>query len=243
MISLIIALYNEAGRFPAHLPAVKKFLDSLGEPWELLLVDDGSRDETPSLMLRWAAQDARLRPFYLRGNHGQGAAVKLGVLASHGDVVIYMDADLSVSLERARELIDQVRGACDVAVASRWMRGSSIRVPQPPLRRFLGRMYYRAIRWLLLPEVADCNCGLKAYRGDAARIIFGYVRTWRWAFNVEHLWLARRLGFSISEIPVDWRHDASSKVRVWHDVVFTLWELTLLHMRRLMGGYPVSRRA
>jgi dolichyl-phosphate beta-glucosyltransferase len=151
-----------------------------------------------------------------------------------------MDADISVPLRYVPVLIDRVRAGSDVAIASRWMFGARIPVPQPPLRRLLGRLYYRLIHFLFLPEVHDCNCGLKAYRGDVARVLYGYVRSWRWAFNMEHLWVARRLGFVIEEIPVEWSHNAASKVHIWRDGVFTLTELAILAMRRLMDGYPIS---
>jgi dolichyl-phosphate beta-glucosyltransferase len=238
LISLIVALYNEEKRFAERYPMVRAFLDSLGEPWELLLVDDGSSDGTLSLIRALAAKEPRIRVFKLHRNLGQGAAVKTGVLASRGDIVMYTDADMMVPLSYFQALIERVRAHCDIAIASRWMKGAVITVPQPPLRRILGRIYYRLIHLFLLERIADCNCGLKAYRGEVARTLFGFVRSWRWGFNIEHLWVAHRLKFSLEEVPIVWGHNPDSKVHIVRDCFFTLWELGLLELRRLMGGYP-----
>ena len=242
MITVIVALYNEEARLPARYPLLKKYLDSLDEAWELILVDDGSKDRTPSLIKALAAADKRIRTLRLRKNHGQGAAVKIGMLASRGDIVLYTDADLEIPFQWFSVLIQRIRDGADVAIASRWIPGSTIRVRQPRLRRLLGRIYYRIIHWLLLPRISDTNCGLKAYRGESARLLFGFVRSWRWAFNIEHLWLADRLGYKIEEVPVEWSHNPMSKVHVFRDCFFTLWELSTLEARRLFAGYfPFDR--
>ncbi|MBI3551109.1 MAG: glycosyltransferase [Elusimicrobia bacterium] len=238
MISLVIALYNEENRFPDRYKVLREFLDALEEPWELILVDDGSRDGTGALIKGLAAKDKRLRTLRLHKNCGQGAAVKAGILASRGDVVLYADADLAIPLRWLSALIERVRAGADVAVASRWIAGAVICAPQPAARRNLGKVYYAIVHSLVFDGVQDTNCGLKAYRGEAARLVFGFVRSWRWVFNVEHLWLARRMGFTIAEIPIEWSHSAQSKVHVLRDCVFTLWELALLKLRQLMRGYP-----
>jgi dolichyl-phosphate beta-glucosyltransferase len=242
MITVIIALYNEEARLPARYPLLRAYLESLNEEWELLLVDDGSADGTRALIGRMIAADGRIRTLRLNRNCGQGAAVKLGMLASRGDIVLYTDADLEIPFQWFSVLIKRVREGADVAIASRWTRGSTIRVPQPPLRRFLGRLYYGLIHLILLPRISDTNCGLKAYRGESARLLFGFVRSWRWAFNIEHLWLAERLGFRTEEVPVEWAHNPMSKVHVFRDCFFTLWELACLEVRRLMGGYILFDR-
>jgi dolichyl-phosphate beta-glucosyltransferase len=242
VITFVVALYNEEARLPSRFPRLRKYLDSLDEEWEVILVDDGSRDRTPELVGELVAGDKRIRAFRLDQNRGQGAAVKLGMLASRGDVVLYSDADFEIPDRWFTTLIGRVRGGADVAVASRWTTESAIRVPQPALRRFLGRIYYRIVRWLLLPGVRDVNCGLKAYRGEAARFLFGFVRSWRWTFNIEHLWFAHRLGYRIDEVPVEWSHNPLSKVHVFRDCVFTLWELSLLQARRVMQGYVLFGR-
>lgn len=239
---MIIALHNEETRFLKRYVVLRDFLDSLGEPWELLLVDDGSSDGTYDRILELSASDPRVRAMGLRHNLGQGAAVKLGMLASRGETVLYTDADLPIPLSFLREIIRRVRTDCEVAVASRWMYGAKIGIPQPRLRRLLGRAYYKLIHSCLLDGVHDTNCGLKAYRGEAARLLFGFVRSWRWAFNVEHLWLARRMGYRICEIPAEWSHQEHSKVHVFRDGVFTAWELIGIKLRQWLGLYPLVRR-
>jgi dolichyl-phosphate beta-glucosyltransferase len=153
-----------------------------------------------------------------------------------------MDADLPVPLGYIKRLIDQVRDHCDVAVASRWMQGAKIGVPQPPRRQFFGKIFYGIIHLLVLSDIHDTNCGLKAYRGVAGRVLFGFVRCWRWAFNVEHLWLARDFGYVVKEIPVEWEHRPDSKVRLFRDCLFTVWELFGIKARQFFGIYPRASR-
>ncbi|MFA6093628.1 MAG: glycosyltransferase [Elusimicrobiota bacterium] len=238
MISLIIALYNEERRLESLCGAAQDFLTSLGEPWELFLVDDGSRDGTPGLLRAAAALDDRIRVLTLERNQGQGAAIKRGMLESSGDVVLYCDADLPIPLSFFKTLIGHVRSGADAAVASRWMPGARIQTPQPAARRILGRAYYRLIGALFSTGIRDTNCGFKAYRGRIARELFAHVRSRRWAFNIEFLWLAERLGRSVLEVPVEWSHRDQSKVRVFRDCLFTLWELAAIQARRLTGSYP-----
>ena len=241
MLSVVIALYNEERRFAQRYPDLRAFLDSLDEPWELLLVDDGSADRTFDWMTRLAAEDGRVRALQFERNMGQGAALKLGMLSSRGDIVLYTDADLPVELPLVRPLIDRVRAGCDVAVASRWIGGARILQAQPPLRARLGKVFYGLIRALGLGSFHDVNCGLKVYRGEAVRVLFGFVRSWRWAFNIEHLWLARRFGYRVDEVPTEWSHRADSRVRVFHDCLFTLWELGWIKARQWLGIYPRCR--
>lgn len=137
LISLVIALYNEEIRFFRSWPRLLGALEGLGEEWELLLVDDGSSDATLAMARGLAQKDGRIRVLRLSRNLGQGAAVKLGILATRGDVVLYSDADLSIPLHFLKVLIDCVQGGSPVVVASRWMPGATITVPQPFLRRTL----------------------------------------------------------------------------------------------------------
>jgi dolichyl-phosphate beta-glucosyltransferase len=238
MISLIIALHNEASRFPANLFHFKSAIQSIDSDWEIILVDDGSTDDTWKMVRRLASEDRHIRCVSNGVNLGQGAAIKMGALLSRGDVVMYSDADLSVPVSYFQILVDRIREGNDVAVGSRWQPEAKIAIPQPRLRKTLGRIYYALIHRLLLAGIHDTNCGLKAYRGDAARLVFGFVRSWRWAFNVEHLWLARRAGYRIVEVPVEWSHKEGSKVRVFRDCLFTLWEIFAINVRRFFRLYP-----
>lgn len=241
MVSLVVALYNEESRFPRVYEKLRHFLQALGTPWELILVDDCSSDGTLPYIESLAARDPRVRVFSLARNLGQGAALKVGVLASRGESVLYTDADLSVPLDHAFDLLQRLQEGADVSMGARWVPGARIRVRQPLSRRLLGRFYYSLVRRALVAGVRDCNCGLKAFRGEQARLLFGMVRCWRWAFNVELVLLARHLGYTVEEVPVEWSHQPRSKVRLARDVFFTLWELALIKLRQVIGIYPGLR--
>ncbi|MEK6543131.1 MAG: dolichyl-phosphate beta-glucosyltransferase [Elusimicrobiota bacterium] len=230
-ITLVIATYNEQQRLQKTYPQIRNYLKKHYERWELIIVDDGSTDATPALLERLKDADRDIRVIALTHNQGQGAALRTGVMAAHGVVIAYTDADLSTPLTHLADLQDALKRGAHIAIASRWIQGSHIRHKQPALRRYLGGAFYSLIRLFLPMGIADVNCGLKAYRDSAAKRIFALTHSRRWGFNTEHLLIAKRLGYQVTEVPVDWRHHGESKVRLFSDIVYTLWELASIYVR------------
>lgn len=236
-LSCIVAVYNAEFFVEEKLRELLGFLDATFTDYELIVVDDGSTDKT--LQKLKTLNLPQLQICHLHRNHGQGAALKVGMLKSRGKVVFYTDIDLSAPLSQLKKLMDELAAGADIAIGSRWIKTAEVRQSQPWLRRFLGDTFYKLINLFYLQEpISDTNCGFKAYQGEAARLLYGYVRCWRWAFNLEHLMFAQKLGFKIKEVPIEWSHHSSSRVRVFRDVLFTLWELLLIKLRILMGSYP-----
>lgn len=237
--SLIVPVYNDGERFKSNYPAICAFLNSWQSDWELVVVDDGSNDGlTPQTLKNLIHGKPRVRILHLENNLGQGAAVKMGMLVARGRIVAYTDADISTPLDQLKILTAAIEEGADMAIGSRWNGQSEISRKQPWLRRHLGKIYYAMIPWCFGIDVKDTNCGFKAYRRETAMILFGLIRSWRWVFNLEHIVLAGRLGFTVREIPVPWRHEEGSKVRLGRDLVFTLWEMALLKLRLAAGIYP-----
>ncbi|GIL25189.1 dolichyl-phosphate beta-glucosyltransferase [Actinocatenispora comari] len=213
-LSVVVPAYNEADRLDETLRTVLGYLHARPvRRCEVIVVDDGSVDDTASVAAALAATDPWLRLIRVGPNRGKGHAVRVGVLATVGDRVLVCDADSSTpihELDRLERALD--RGA-DVAVASRAGRDARIGVRQPAVRERLGRAGNVAIRWLLLPGVFDTQCGFKLYDGPAARRVLGLVRTDGWGFDIEVLYLFRRAGAQICEVSVRWDHRAGSTVR------------------------------
>lgn len=236
-ISCVVAVYNAAHFIEGQIKEITSFLEQNYSDYELIVVDDGSTDDT--LKKLEFLNLPQLKICRLHQNHGQGAALKVGMLQSRGKVVFYTDIDLSTPLSQLKKLTDELAAGADIAIGSRWLASSQVRQSQPQLRRFLGNVFYKLINLFYLQDrIFDTNCGFKAYQGDVARLLYGYVRCWRWAFNTEHLMVAQKLGFKIVEVPVEWSHGKYSRVKIFRDVLFTLFELFLIKLRIFMGSYP-----
>lgn len=225
--SLVIPAYNEVNRIERCMRDAAAW--RAGRPggfdWEIILVDDGSADGTSSAA-RLAAEAARVPLTVLvhAQNRGKGAAIRTGVLASSGDPVLVSDADLSTPLSEWTKLADKLP-AHAVAIGSRAIDGDMVRKQQPLYRVLLGRSGNKIIQLFALPGIRDTQCGFKLFRGGVARELFGSARIDRFAWDVEVLYLARRRGYSIAEVPVLWFNSPESKVSVWRDTPRTLWDV------------------
>ncbi|HEX6488411.1 MAG TPA: dolichyl-phosphate beta-glucosyltransferase [Candidatus Dormibacteraeota bacterium] len=230
-LSVVIPAYNEERRLPETLAQVWEYLESQGRPYELVLVDDGSSDQTLSVMRSTANGHASVKVVSLPANRGKGRAVAEGVAASTGELVLFTDADMSTPIEEVAKLEAALDRGADVAVASRGLRESEIVIPQPGMRVLMGKVFNLIVQGsLLVPRVWDTQCGFKLFRGAAGRQLFGDLRTDGFAFDVEVLHNARRRGLRIAEVPVRWSHSAPTKVR-WSHPVQMFWDVLKIRLR------------
>ncbi|HYA00353.1 MAG TPA: dolichyl-phosphate beta-glucosyltransferase [Candidatus Binatia bacterium] len=232
MLSVVIPAYNEAGRLPETLRVLRGELDEMGETYEVIVVDDGSRDGTADTALELASGWPRLRVLRLPENRGKGWAVRAGMLAARGDLRLFTDADLSTPFDEVRRLRARLGGPVQVVIASRALPGSRIEVHQPRHRETMGRTYNRLLQVVALPGLHDTQCGFKLFTAEAAVACFEPLRTPRFGFDAEVLLRARRLGWEVAEVPVTWRHAENSRVSPLRDSVATLADLIKLRLRR-----------
>jgi dolichyl-phosphate beta-glucosyltransferase len=210
-ISVVIPAFNEEARLPAALAGAIPYLEARKRAYELILVDDGSRDRTLELMREAESCHSSIRVVALERNRGKGRALASGVTASSGELVLISDADFSAPITELPSLEAALEAGSQVAIASRAVKGAR-QVEQPPHRVVMGKVFNLAVQMLLLPGLWDTQCGFKLFRGDAARELFGELQTDGFAFDVEILYRARRRGWSISEVPVHWVHSAPTRV-------------------------------
>jgi dolichyl-phosphate beta-glucosyltransferase len=234
-LSVIIPAYNEARRLPPHLGAVLAYLRARYPDFELIVVDDGSRDETAAAVRAALAGEPRARLLAYRPNRGKGYAIRTGVLASRGARVVFLDADLSTPIEEIPAALERLERA-DVVIGSRDLPASDIRAPQPFYRRLASEIF-KWVRYLMvgLWRIHDTQCGFKAYRGGVARQLFALAQVDRFMFDVEVLYLAERAGLRIEEMPVRWTDAPGSTVRFWEGMVHMvrdLWRIRWLHRQR-----------
>jgi dolichyl-phosphate beta-glucosyltransferase len=217
-VSFIVPAYNEGKRLGGSLARLIAYAKQQPYTSEIIVVDDGSADETAAIAEGAGTQAGGTVSFRVlrhERNRGKGAAVRTGVLEAAGEVVLSFDADLAMPPEETPKLLDAVSGGADIAAGSRIQPGGyDMRASQPAWRRIGGRAF-ALVRARLVPTgIKDTQCGFKAYRREAAQAIFPRQRLEGWTFDVELLYLARKLGFSIAQVPIEWQHAEDSRFQL-----------------------------
>jgi len=211
VLSIVIPAYNEERRIVPSLERIREYLEKWGEPSEVIVVDDGSRDGTigavEAEIPRYREAGITLRVIGDGVNRGKGASVRTGVLEASGYVVLFTDADLSAPIDEAPKLVDPIlAGQAAAVIGSRGLDSKLIGVHQPPVRELAGRLFNLVMRVVTGLPFRDTQCGFKAFRRDAARAVFSRVRIERFGFDVEALYLARKLGYETREVGVVWNN-------------------------------------
>src|SRR6266700_2271319 len=230
-LSSIVPAYNEAARLVTTLPVIVDFLSTARPGSELIVVDDGSTDDTAEVAERGFAEASGISARLIRGeqNRGKGHAVRTGLLHARSNIALFSDADLSTPITEAAKLIDPIeKGECDLTFGSRALDRSLIGVHQPWRREQGGRVFNLIVRVAIGLPFWDTQCGFKAFRLDVCRPILEAARVKGFAFDVELLLLAQRAGLRIREIPVRWNHAQGSKVSFFRDSVRMLREVIAL---------------
>lgn len=213
-LSVIIPAYNEAKRLPLTLIDIDRHLSRLDYPYEIVVVDDGSKDATEEVVRRFSHLIKNLRLINNKENHGKGWVVRQGMLQAKGEIRLFTDADNSTSVDQFSKMIPYLKEGYDIIIGSRDIKGAKLVPPQPWHKRLAGDIGNLIIQILLLPGMWDTQCGFKAFSEKAALKIFPLMKISRWAFDVEALVLAKKLGYRIKEIPVVWVNDPFSRVKL-----------------------------
>jgi glycosyltransferase involved in cell wall biosynthesis len=238
VFSLVIPAYNEASRLPASLARARAYLDAKGAPYEVLVVDDGSTDATADQVKALAAEWPALR--LVRGPHrGKGAAVREGLLAAQGEWVAIADADLSMPVEEFDRFTEGAAGPCDIFIGSREAPGAR-RFGEPAYRHAMGRGFNALVRLLLLPGIQDTQCGFKRLRRAVALDLCRRQTIAGWGFDVELLYIARRRGYTMREVGIDWYYMPDSRVSPLRDTLTMLRDVLQIGWNARRGAYDAA---
>jgi dolichyl-phosphate beta-glucosyltransferase len=236
-LSVVIPAFEEVERLGPTLERVRAYLDHQSFESEVLVVVDGGRDGTLEMVRHLADSWPALRVLDNGVNRGKGYSVRRGMLEARGRYLLFSDADLSTPIADVERLIAALDGGADVAIGSRSLAESDVRIRQVWWRQSMGRVFNLIVRFVAVSGIHDTQCGFKCFQRQAARRIFNRQRLTRFSFDVELLWIARKLGHTVVEIPVTWENDPSSRVDPVMDSLRMLIDLMRLRYADLCGAY------
>jgi len=235
--SIIVPAYNERARIGGTLERILEHLNEQNWSAEILVVNDGSRDDTMEVVGRYAAEHSQIRLIQNPGNQGKGYAVRNGMLNARGQVLLFTDADLSSPISEASKLFAALEKGADVAIGSRWLDPSLQFQRQSLKRQLMSRAYNLFIRAVLTFPYRDTQCGFKAFTRRAAEMIFPLQRIKRWGFDAEIIYLAHHMKLNVAEVAVTWGHDERSKIHPWRDGFYMGLDTLKVRWYSLIGGY------
>lgn len=236
MVSIVVPAFNEAVRIGVSLQKIDEFMRDSSMTYELIVVDDGSTDETSAVIDQSRVKALRL----IRNdrNHGKGYTVRQGVLAATGNYVLFTDADLSAPIEELSKLIDvALNEGADIVIGSRAVDRSYIEKHQSRFRELGGIAFNLMVRSILGLQLRDTQCGFKLFHRQKSRRIFERVTTYGFGFDPELLFMAKRQGLRIREVPVRWSHSEGSKVRFMRHAAVMFMDLVRIRWNAMIGKY------
>ncbi len=240
-ISVIIPAYNEEKRIRESLITIQKYLDEQTYSTELIIVDDGSSDQTSVISKECLNGNQNHRIIHYSPNRGKGYAVKKGVLDAEGAYIAFMDADLSTPIDELEPFIKTLQSGYDVVIGTRKNKEAKVCKKQPFFRELLGKGFTLLSNILLVRGISDITCGFKAFRKEAGQDIFRRQLIDNWSFDAETLFLANQLGYKVKEVPVTWYDALGTKVRLGRDVLGSLKGILQIRMNHLLNNYTIKK--
>jgi dolichyl-phosphate beta-glucosyltransferase len=237
-LSIILPVHNEELRLSPALEKIDAFMRHQDYSVEVILVENGSSDKTLAVANSFIPKIPYMR-IIQENARGKGLAVRRGMLEAQGEYRIFCDIDFSMPVEEINKFIPPSIPQMDVAIASREARGA-VRYNEPELRHFIGRGFNALVRFFALPGLQDSQCGFKCFRGEVAEHIFPLQTIDGWTFDVEVLFIARRMGYTIQEVPIPWYYNTDSKIRVFKDSVQMFLDLITIRLNGWRGVYDAA---
>jgi dolichyl-phosphate beta-glucosyltransferase len=231
-ISIIIPAYNESNRIIQTITKIDKYLKDRIKDYEIIVINDGSHDNTSEIISTAKKKTGNLKLISYGQNKGKGYAIKQGVKAARGNIILITDADLSTPIEELEKLLIHYNNGYNIVIGSRGLTESNIIKKQPWWRETMGKIFNRLVRFMFSEEIRDTQCGFKLFKGDICKGIFEHSTVDRFAYDVEIIQIARELGYSIKEVPVQWIHSPDSKVNPLKDSLQMLKDLMKIRLRR-----------
>ena len=242
-LSIVVPAFDEELRLGPTLHEIVEYGRGRGLVFEVVVVDDGSRDGTATLVRRIGQLAPEVRLIRAGHNHGKGYAVRTGVLNTTGDLVLFADADGATPIAELERLERAVRQGAEVAIGSRSLRGEGVTVTARWYRRAMGRTFHALVRLLTVRGITDTQCGFKLFRGPVAQELFSRAQMNGFSFDVELLMLAQGRGYQVAEVPVNWTHKPGSRIRLVRDSLLMARDIFRIRGNLARGAYAASHVA
>lgn len=236
-LSITIPAYNEEKRLVTTMNKICAYLSQGGFPYEIIVVDDGSTDNTLQMMKKFASANKHIVVLANDRNYGKGYSVRKGMLSARGEYIFFSDADLSTPIEEIEKCLPYLSGSYDVVVGSRSMSDSEITIRQPWYRERMGKIFNFMVNLVLMKGIVDTQCGFKGFKKDVVKKVFSRCVIDGFSFDVEALYLSRKYNFKIKEIPIRWENSALSKVNPVRHSLQMFRDLFRIKIKDLKGCY------
>jgi dolichyl-phosphate beta-glucosyltransferase len=236
-LSVIVPAFNEEARLSPTLREASAYLRARGGEFEVIVVDDGSRDGTSQLVLDLGRELPELRLIRSASNRGKGHAVRMGVVNARLPLVLFMDADGATPIAEVERLEGAILSGADVAIGSRALKSDKVEVKAKLYRRVIGRAFHSLVSMLTVSGIQDTQCGFKLFRGSVAQDLFSRMRMNGFSFDVEVLLMAQRGGYRVKEVPVNWVHQPGSRVNLVTDSLRMARDLFIMRAHAMRGDY------
>ncbi len=234
-VSIVIPAYNEDKRLETSLVKIIKFCESKLDKYEIIIVDDGSTDNTFTVAEKFTSNRVILLKNKI--NRGKGYSVKRGILKAKYPLVLFSDSDLATPINELIKFLDFINDGYDVVIASRNIKGAKIITKQPKYRQWLGKIFSILVRIITLPAFKDTQCGFKLFKTAKAKKIVQYQTLDRFSFDVELLYIAKKMNCKIKEAPVTWTDKRGTTVRLWKDTTKMLKDIIIIRINDVKGKY------
>lgn len=236
-LSVIIPCYNEEKLIGSTLERIAAYLDSKGYPYEVLAVDDGSKDSTTGIIDSFSSKNKKIRLLKNPRNMGKGYSVRRGFLEARGEYVCFTDADLSTPIEEVEKLLKWLKSGFDIAIGSRSIAGSNVEVRQKRWRELMGKTFNFLVQSIIFSGIKDTQCGFKCFSQAAAKDVFKKQLVNGFSFDVEALFIANKLGYKIKEVPIKWVNRFESRVNPIIHPLQMIKDTLKVRLRDIAGGY------
>lgn len=238
-LSIVIPTYNEEKNIEHTLFDIKHYLSSKELKTEILVVDDGSKDQTTAVIERLQPLFPTLKLHKNTINRGKGYVIRKGMLQATGRYVLFMDADNATKISELENFFPEIKNGCQVVIGSRRIKQAKVHIEQSPKRKFLGILYIHMAHWILGIQYGDYNCGFKLFKREIIRPIFEKLLMNDWSFDAEIFLLAKKLNIQFKEVPVNWKHGAGSKVSPLRDGIKSFFALLKIKSNDIFGKYKI----